>query len=35
MQVAKAMDAAAVPEAEHEQEETVDQEDDPAAKADA
>lgn len=34
MQVAKAIDAAAVPEVEHEQE-TFDQEDDPAAKANA
>jgi len=35
VQVVKAMDAAAVPEAEHEQEGTFDQAHDPAAKADA
>lgn len=35
MQAVKATDAAAGPEAEHEQEGTFDQEHDPAAKADA
>lgn len=35
MQAAKAMDAAAVPGAERGQEETYDQEHDPAAKVDA